>query len=38
MEAAPAEEGDNIFILNIGSVRTTFKVDQQSVRQQERES
>lgn len=38
MEAAPVEEGDNIFILKVGSARTTFKVDQQSVWQQERES
>lgn len=38
MEAAPAEEGDKIFTLKVGSARTTFKVDQQPVWQQERES
>jgi len=31
MEAASAEEKDNVFILNVGSVSMMFKVDHQSV-------
>lgn len=38
MEAAAAKEGDSVFTLKVGSVRSTFKVDQQSVWQQEWES